>query len=242
MTHREGLARQRAACHDGGEQILLLHTAEEEADGALGIRKRAERVLIVDIVDLHFGVRLCVIVKELLERADRLNVGRGEREGNLTAAHDGGELRGGKRCVTVLLAIGAEGGNEIAVVELIPGESYRRARSDETGVSIVVKDGKVRVVGFDNGTYYLKETVVPGGYTGLSARKEFIIADASLDAVFNADIYSTGSGVHVVNRKGNMLPETGGMGTVLFVTFGMLTVLGTGVLLVTKKRMAMIED
>jgi len=63
-----------------------------------------------------------------------------------------------------------------------------------------------------------------------------------LDAVFNDGVYSTGSGVHVVNKTGSMLPETGGMGTIIFITLGVLVVLGTGVLLVTKKRMSMIED
>ena len=148
----------------------------------------------------------------------------------------------------------ATGGNEIAVVPLLAADDttpvldadgnpmYRRARADETGVDIVVKDGKVTIVGFDNGIYYLEETVAPAGYNKLTARKEFTIADANLDSVFNSGIYSTGSGVHVVNKTGTMLPETGGMGTVLFITFGTIAVLATGVLLVTKKRMSMIED
>ena len=106
----------------------------------------------------------------------------------------------------------------------------------------MVKDGKVRVVGFDNGTYYLEETEAPDGYNKLTARQKFIISDGNLDATFNGDVYSTGSGVHVVNKTGSMLPETGAMGTMLFITFGMFVVLGTGVLLVTKKRMSMIED
>ena len=46
----------------------------------------------------------------------------------------------------------------------------------------------------------------------------------------------------MVNKTGTMLPETGGIGTVLFIAFGTLVVLGTGVLLVTKKRMSMIEE
>ena len=122
------------------------------------------------------------------------------------------------------------------------GVTYRRARADETGVAIVVKDGKVRVVGFDNGTYYLEETEAPDGYNKLSARQKFIISDSNLDATFNGEIYSTGSGVHVVNKTGSMLPETGGMGTVLFITFGTIVVLVAGILLVTKKRMSMIKD
>ena len=120
--------------------------------------------------------------------------------------------------------------------------NYRRAGAGEEGVNIVVKDGKVRIIGFDNGTYYLEEVVTPAGYNQLTARQKFIISGSNLDAVFNDGIFSTGSGVHVVNKSGTMLPETGGMGTVLFVSFGTLVVLGAGVLLVTKKRMGMIED
>jgi len=133
-------------------------------------------------------------------------------------------------------------GNEVAVVLMDDGVTYRRARADETGVAIEVKYGQVRVVGFDNGTYYLEETEAPDGYNKLTARQRFIISDANLDATYNGEVYSTGSGVHVVNKTGSMLPETGAMGTTLFITFGMFVMLGTGVLLVTKKRMSMIED
>ena len=133
------------------------------------------------------------------------------------------------------------GGNEVAVVLMDDGETYRRARADETGEEIVVTNGQVRVVGFDNGTYYLEETEAPDGYNKLTSRQKFIISDANLDAAFTDGIFSTGSGVHVVNKTGTMLPETGGMGTALFVAGGMVVVLGAGVLLVTKKRMSMIQ-
>ena len=39
-----------------------------------------------------------------------------------------------------------------------------------------------------------------------------------------------------------MLPETGGLGTLLFTLLGGGTVLSTGVVLVTKKRMSKIKD
>lgn len=139
----------------------------------------------------------------------------------------------------------ATGGTEIKVIRMGNG-SYRPAGTGDSpeaiAESIVVTNGQVRVVGFDNGTYYLEETVAPSGYNKLTARQKFIISDSNLDAVFNGEIFSTGSGVHVVNKTGTMLPETGGMGTTLFITFGMLVALGTGVLLVTKKRMAMIQE
>ena len=136
----------------------------------------------------------------------------------------------------------AENGNEVTVVLMDDGVTYRRARADETGAEIVVKNGEVRVVGFDNGTYYLEETVAPDGYNKLTARQKFIISDANLDATFNGEIYSTGSGVHVVNKTGSMLPETGGLGTLLFTVLGGTAALGTGVVLVTKKRVSKIED
>lgn len=148
----------------------------------------------------------------------------------------------------------ATGGSEVAVVPLMEADDvtpmldangnpvYRRAREDETGVPIKVVDGQVTVVGFDNGVYYLEETKAPDGYNKITVRQEFTIADGNLESVFNDGVFSTGSGVHVINKTGTMLPETGGMGTVLFVIFGMLVVMGTGVLLVTKRRMRLIED
>ena len=134
------------------------------------------------------------------------------------------------------------GGNEVAVVLMDDGVTYRRARANETGISIVVKGGKVRVCGFDNGTYYLEETVAPEGYNKLTGRQKFIISDKNLDSVFNGDIFSTGSGVHVVNKTGEMLPETGGLGTTLFVVLGGAAMLGCGVILFTKKRLSQIAE
>lgn len=136
----------------------------------------------------------------------------------------------------------ATGGNEVAVVLMDDGVTYRRAREDETGVEIVVKDGKVRVVGFDNGTYYLEEINAPEGYNKLTARRQFIISDANLDSVFNNGIYSTGSGVHIVNKTGEMLPETGGFGTAMFIGIGGMFVLAVGVLAYARKRMTQIAE
>lgn len=149
----------------------------------------------------------------------------------------------------------ATGGNEIKVVPLLGADDvtpvldengnqmYRRARADETGVDIEVVNGVVTVVGFDNGDYYLEETEAPDGYNKLTDRTKFTIQDKNIEASFTADdLYVSNSGVHVVNQKGTMLPETGAGGTTLFITLGTILILGTGVLLVTKKRMSMMED
>ena len=135
------------------------------------------------------------------------------------------------------------GGNEITVTK-VNDTLYRRAMTgDSVASSIIVKGGIVRIEGLDNGTYWLEETVAPAGYNKLTARQSFVIADGDLNATLNdAKTEWASGGVRVVNQSGNQLPETGAMGTVMFVTFGVFVMLGTGVLLVTKKRMSMIED
>ena len=47
----------------------------------------------------------------------------------------------------------------------------------------------------------------------------------------------TGTDVKVLNQTGSILPSTGGMGTTLFYIFGAILVIGSGVVLITKKRM-----
>ena len=135
------------------------------------------------------------------------------------------------------------GGSEIAVVPM-EGDAgnYRRARTNETGVVIENASGLCTIFGLDNGTYYLEEVEPPAGYEKLATRTKFIISDGNLEAIFNEGVYSTGSGIHIVNKSGQMLPETGGIGTTLFVTIGAMMVMAAGVLLVTKKRMSMIQD
>jgi len=133
------------------------------------------------------------------------------------------------------------GGNEIKMVK-INDTTFRRAKEGEGGTTILVKDGLVTIQGFDNGDYWLEEISAPEGYNQLTNRVKFTIADGNLKAVFNGTTYSTGSGVHVVNKTGSMLPETGGLGTTIFVTLGGAMVLAAGVVLFAKKRMSQMAE
>ena len=145
------------------------------------------------------------------------------------------------------------GGSEVTVVQMkdehdVPLKTpdgyfmYRKARADEPGNTVIVVNGKVRVVGLDNGVNYLEETKAPDGFNPITTRQKFTISDNNLDAIITGGIVSTNSGVQVINHTGTMLPETGGMGTVLFITIGTILVLGAGVVLVTKKRMSNIAE
>lgn len=147
----------------------------------------------------------------------------------------------------------ASGGDPIKLIKIedyaIPGggtcPQYRLAKPDEAGAvdTFEVDGGRIRIVGFDNGEYFLQETVAPDGYNMLLSRESFTITDGNLDATLGADGKpATGTGVQIMNLSGNVLPGTGAMGTLLFTALGGAVVTGSGVLLVTKKRVSKYED
>ena len=127
---------------------------------------------------------------------------------------------------------------------------YRVATPEEVaaGKSTIIEAGEVTIKGLDSGTYYLEETVAPDGYNKLAEKIEVTISasyegeESTVTVSGTNDEYDlvnyTKNLVTITNITGAELPSTGGMGTVLFLTIGSLMVLGFGVLLVTKLRMA----
>lgn len=113
-------------------------------------------------------------------------------------------------------------------------------KADATEV-ITGADGAARFDGLQAGTYYLEETVAPAGYNQLIKDITIVLnkdGSATIDSAsstLGAD-HSLTAGV--ANSTGTMLPETGGIGTVIFVALGALAVICAGVFLVTNKRMS----
>lgn len=129
--------------------------------------------------------------------------------------------------------------------------TYKLTESTADGATqdLVVTNGKVKIAGLDTDVYSLVETVAPEGYNKLTSAIEVDMSKTKIqtDATFtNADktIYNAqdGYGVQVVNQTGTVLPETGGIGTTMFILVGGGLALCAGILLVTKKRMAKIAD
>lgn len=130
--------------------------------------------------------------------------------------------------------------------------------TDETDASVLTSgiDGLFKVIGLDDGTYYLEETKAPIGYNLLSEAVKIVISattennqqwttvDAALtnlsvtaDGESGTASASTGiAKITVVNKSGSTIPETGGIGTTIFYVVGGVLVAGAGVLLITKKR------
>ena len=128
----------------------------------------------------------------------------------------------------------------------------------EEGGSTLTSDanGLFKVIGLDEGAYYLKETKAPDGYN-LLKNEIAVVITATIDdetrtltnLAVTADnkpgTGNTSTGIAVItiaNNKGSTLPETGGIGTTIFYTVGGILVLVAVVLLVTKKRMSGAEE
>lgn len=128
------------------------------------------------------------------------------------------------------------GGNEIALVEVSDG-LYRLAKDGETGEEyITTVNGQLEIKGFDaNTNYYLEETKAPDGYNKLAERVEIAVKEANLEASVSNDTWQSG-GVHIVNKAGDLLPTTGGMGTTILYTIGGVLVVAAGSMLVIRRK------
>lgn len=120
---------------------------------------------------------------------------------------------------------------------------YRVAMNSDTGGTVISNgkvttpsSGKLRIQGLAEGTYYLTETQQPAGYNKLKDPIQIKIDEAGVIKVVT-DKEDEVTEVKVLNKTGSLLPSTGGMGTTLFYIFGAILVIGSGVVLITKKRM-----
>lgn len=113
---------------------------------------------------------------------------------------------------------------------------------DETGTVTEVEspqDGKLTFEGLGAGTYYLTETKQPDGYNKLAKSvKVEIDANGAIKVDGESIVKTEGAErlVEVENKTGTVLPSTGGVGTTMIYLIGGALVLGSGVVLVTKRR------
>ncbi len=110
-------------------------------------------------------------------------------------------------------------------------------------VGVVQADGTVTFKGLGAGTYTITETKTLPGYNTIDPIEFTLTFDATKTPMFessNTDITVGGDNMldtSIVNKKGSLLPSTGGIGTTIFYVVGGILVIGAGILLVTKRRM-----
>ena len=125
-------------------------------------------------------------------------------------------------------------------------------------------NGKFVIAGLDADSYYLRETKAPAGYNLLKndisvtitatldksennpalTELKLSVKDGKTGAEATESNGSVDTGIvetNVMNNSGAQLPETGGMGTILFYVLGGILVLVAIILLVTRKRMSHTE-
>lgn len=105
--------------------------------------------------------------------------------------------------------------------------------------------GKLEIKGLPSGTYYLKETKTIDGYNLLSDAVE-IDLNVTVEESGSSVTYKLGTETlagnavsrEIINKKGFTLPQTGGLGTLMFILIGGVLMAG-GIVLITgtgKKR------
>lgn len=137
--------------------------------------------------------------------------------------------------------------------------------TDEANATELVSDenGLFKVIGLDDGIYFLKETLAPSGYNTLAEPIKLVISadtsngqngfgavtelktihvtvgsDPAASGATTAGDPATGTvNITVKNNQGTTLPGTGGIGTTIFYVIGGGLMVAAGILLITKKRM-----
>ena len=115
------------------------------------------------------------------------------------------------------------GGKEIEAVPVTVDGAPLILTTDE--------NGKARSPQLDCGIYYLKETKAPAGYVMLEdAQVVDVVANSVTETVY----------AYVANERGIHLPETGGMGTKIFITSGtVLVVIAAASIIEMRRRRAL---
>lgn len=142
-------------------------------------------------------------------------------------------------------------GAEIALIYDESISAYRpvKPNTDEKGEEMFSAEstGKFDIKGLDAGQYTLKETTVPGGYNKCNDMEIKIEGYHTEDTNNSSSAscvttkYMNGDAVNeflIANNQGAVLPETGGMGTVIFYVIGGVLVAAAVVLIITRKRMS----
>ena len=178
-------------------------------------------------------------------------------EGNLNTAkltfsnnpyneEDNGETPGSDtRVYTTAIQLTKVDGNDNNIK--LTGAKFKISGGDLTEYEAEVdNNGVLKIEGIGAGTYTIEETQAPVGYNKLKEPITVVVKfvglrEGSTDCMWSFNSSDASAGIYtfeVENFTGLTLPSTGGMGTTLFYVVGAILLIGAGVLIISKKRMA----
>lgn len=128
--------------------------------------------------------------------------------------------------------------DENVVKVIANGKDYVVGETDDNNNVMTSGTEVFNINGLKAGIYYLKEIEAPKGYNKLANPIKITISqnDAKNQVVTVGDDTNPVDEVGVENKTGTVLPSTGGAGTTMIYLIGGALVLGSGVVLVTKRR------
>lgn len=123
--------------------------------------------------------------------------------------------------------------------------TYRPLDKNETGgveEFVTPSLGKITIKGLAKGIYYLTEIEAPKGYNKLNKDIEIEINISGTieykerDSMDPTSVASYDEFIKIENKTGTILPSTGGVGTTMMYIVGAALLIGSGVILITKKN------
>ncbi len=141
---------------------------------------------------------------------------------------------------------------------VVNGQDGKPEYDAKTVVVVKSDEGtKFTFKGLDDGDYILTETVTPAGFNTIdpitftvtathdiewtTQDRTDVLTDLKGDKVtgeitFTSDKTEGSLTATVINKKGSVLPSTGGIGTTIFYVVGAILMIGAGVILVSRRR------
>lgn len=146
--------------------------------------------------------------------------------------------------VTFTLARKSDGTEPVELEKDATTNNYFVKQNDGTTTATATEiktdsTGKFTVKGLKAGKYYLTETDAPKGYNKLSKPVEITVGDNGTVSLATGASELTkidGGEIKIENKTGTVLPSTGGVGTTMMYIVGAALLIGSGVLLITKKN------
>lgn len=142
---------------------------------------------------------------------------------------------------TFSLSLDEKGYSLIHLTQVKGTQQYKVDTNGNVTTITTTNTGKFYIDGLNEGTYYLIENEAPQGYNKLNTPIKIVISHTENETgdINGYQVSANGqqtTEIGVKNKKGSLLPSTGGIGTTIFYILGSALMIGAAVLLILKKR------